>query len=97
MNAPILWDHDHQRPPMGFVTSVNGALRVQFGRDVRVNRAEFEAIFGNVGYLVLEVIDEPDGPFIATAEIKEWSMSLFTLKLDGPHHTHGAPTSEVGA
>jgi len=68
-NVPILMQHDHTKPPLGFVTSnANGRIVVTFQEGV--SRDDLCAILGNPGFMPSIY----DGDKIKQAEIMEFSF-----------------------
>jgi hypothetical protein len=70
-HIPILKNHDHQSEPIGFVVVELGRLIVHFPKPFKVTREALHAIFGNIGFKVLEHTTEGH---ILRAEICEWSL-----------------------
>jgi hypothetical protein len=68
---PILKNHDHQAAPIGFVVAQHGRIIVQFPEPYKVTCEALHAIFGNIGFKVLEQTTEGH---ILRAEIVEWSL-----------------------
>jgi hypothetical protein len=72
---PILLNHDHTKPPIGSVESVDGKLYVRFRDDMKITEEMAFLIFGDAGFRVLEVTEEGGVMLIRRAQILCWNLA----------------------
>lgn len=74
--TPILWNHDHNHPPVGFIrTGDDGKLHFHFTRDVRMTDMWFREVFGSgIGYRIDESEMVDGVRVIKSGTILEYSL-----------------------
>lgn len=70
--VPILYNHDHEHPPIGLLFVKDGKLFAEFYSPV--DRDTVESIFGGIGYAVLDAIKAGKNPYIKKIQILEFSF-----------------------
>ena len=71
---PILRNHDHRQPPIGYVRTVDGEVFFEFIADVLVTREIAFEIFGNAGLRIIESSERNGLLVIHKGQLLEFSL-----------------------
>jgi hypothetical protein len=82
MPLPILLNHDHTKPPIGLVESIDGSLFVRFHDDMKITREMAFLIFGDTGFRILEATEENGVMLIRRAQILCWNLASPSKNVD---------------
>lgn len=81
MTIPILEDHDHSKPPIGYLYVDKNILRFRFNRGV--TRAVLFDTLGNIGVTLTEMELRNDDELIYAGEVFCWSVSRALTYVSG--------------